>query len=170
MGNVMCLLSGMLLGPLYGGIAAGVGSMLFDLTNPTYISSAPFTLVLSLEWLGCVEKSFSNVQIESVFGAGAAAGAFFYVVLYIVKNFIEYRFVFAMPLEGVLPYDRTKRCRVLYKCGFIYYCRCAVGSSTETTRPERAEPAGILITIYFLLKFDANALTLHITLLILFLR
>ena len=35
MGNVMCLLSGMLLGPLYGGIAAGVGSMLFDLTNPT---------------------------------------------------------------------------------------------------------------------------------------
>ena len=60
MGNVMCLLSGMLLGPLYGGIAAGVGSMLFDLTNPTYISSAPFTLVFKfgMAWL-CGKIVFS---------------------------------------------------------------------------------------------------------------
>ena len=102
MGNVMCLLSGMLLGPLYGRIAAGVGSMLFDFTNPTYISSAPFTLVFKfgMAWL-CGKIIFKRPD-RIGFGAGATAGAFLYVVLYIVKNFIEYRFVFAMPLEGVL--------------------------------------------------------------------
>ncbi|MDE6128728.1 MAG: ECF transporter S component, partial [Lachnospiraceae bacterium] len=45
MGNVMCLLSGMLLGSWQGGLAAGLGSMLFDLTSPAYISSAPFTFL-----------------------------------------------------------------------------------------------------------------------------
>ena len=33
MGNVMCLLSGMVLDPVSGGLAAGIGSMFFDLTN-----------------------------------------------------------------------------------------------------------------------------------------
>ena len=53
LGNVMCLLSGMLLGPVYGGVAAGVGSMLFDLTSPVYISSAPFTFIFkfAMAWL-----------------------------------------------------------------------------------------------------------------------
>ncbi len=45
LGNVLCLLSGFMLGALRGGLAAGVGSMLFDFTNPIYIASAPFTLV-----------------------------------------------------------------------------------------------------------------------------
>ena len=76
--------------------------MLFDFTNPTYISSAPFTLVFKfgMAWL-CGKIIFKRPD-RIGFGAGATAGAFLYVVLYIVKNFIEYRFVFAMPLEGVL--------------------------------------------------------------------
>ena len=45
MGNVMCLLSGLLLGGFQGGLAAGFGSVIFDLTNPLYIASAPFTFV-----------------------------------------------------------------------------------------------------------------------------
>ncbi len=53
MGNVLCLLSGMLLGPLQGGFAAGIGSMFFDLTNPAYITSAPFTFAFKfvMAWL-----------------------------------------------------------------------------------------------------------------------
>ncbi len=53
MGNVMCLLSGMLLGPLQGGLAAGIGSMFFDLTNPAYIASAPFTFIFKfvMAWI-----------------------------------------------------------------------------------------------------------------------
>ena len=38
LGNIMCLLAGVLFGPLAGGLAAGFGSMLFDFTNPLYVS------------------------------------------------------------------------------------------------------------------------------------
>ncbi len=44
-GNGMCLLAGLLFGGVYGGLAAGIGSMLFDLLDPRYAASAPFTLV-----------------------------------------------------------------------------------------------------------------------------
>jgi uncharacterized membrane protein len=44
LGNVFCILSGLLLGPVYGGAAAGIGSFLFDLVGG-WASSAPFTLV-----------------------------------------------------------------------------------------------------------------------------
>ena len=52
-GNAFCLLSGLLLGGVPGGLAAGIGSCFFDLTNPLYISSAPFTFVFKfLLWHG----------------------------------------------------------------------------------------------------------------------
>lgn len=38
LGNIFCLLSGFLLGPVGGGLAAGIGSALYDLTNPAYIA------------------------------------------------------------------------------------------------------------------------------------
>ena len=40
LGNVFCILSGLLLGPVYGGLAAGVGSGVFDLVGG-WASSAP---------------------------------------------------------------------------------------------------------------------------------
>lgn len=45
LGNIFCLLSGFVLGPVGGGLAAGIGSALYDVTNPAYIASAPFTFV-----------------------------------------------------------------------------------------------------------------------------
>ena len=38
LGNIMCALSGILLGPWLGGAAAGLGSAIYDMTNPLYIS------------------------------------------------------------------------------------------------------------------------------------
>lgn len=43
--NIFCLLAGMVLGGVKGGLAAGIGSFLYDLTDPAFISSAPFTLI-----------------------------------------------------------------------------------------------------------------------------
>lgn len=43
LGNGFCALAGLLFGPLTGGLAAGFGSMLFDLTNPAYISGCLIT-------------------------------------------------------------------------------------------------------------------------------
>ena len=43
--NALCLLAGMLFGGVRGGLAAGIGSALFDLSNPAFVESAPYTLV-----------------------------------------------------------------------------------------------------------------------------
>ena len=45
LGNIACLLAGILLGPFYGGLASAIGSAIFDLLNPLYITSLPFTFV-----------------------------------------------------------------------------------------------------------------------------
>lgn len=42
--NILCSLSGILLGPWYGFLSAGLGSAFYDLTNPAYVSEAPITL------------------------------------------------------------------------------------------------------------------------------
>ena len=45
LGNSMCLLAGLLFGSLNGGLASGIGAMLYDLFDPVYIVSAPYTFI-----------------------------------------------------------------------------------------------------------------------------
>ena len=45
LGNVMCALSGLLLGPWWGALASGLGSAIFDLFDPLRIMEAPITFV-----------------------------------------------------------------------------------------------------------------------------
>ena len=45
LGNIMCALSGILLGPWLGGLAAGLGSFIYDLLNPAFISDAWITFL-----------------------------------------------------------------------------------------------------------------------------
>ena len=97
MGNVMCLLSGLLL---------GLGSMFFDLTNPAYITSAPFTFVFKflMAWI-CGMFAFhknSGISSHKRYIIGSALGAFAYVLLYLSKSYIEHRFVLGLPLEVVM--------------------------------------------------------------------
>lgn len=106
MGNVMCLLSGLLLGPIQGGLAAGIGSMFFDLTNPAYITSAPFTFVFKflMAWI-CGMFAFrkkSELSSHKRYIIGSVLGAFAYVLLYLSKSYIEHRFVLGLPLEAVM--------------------------------------------------------------------
>ena len=91
--NVTCLLSAFLLGPVYGGLSAGIGSAIYDLTNPLYLASAPFTLVFKfLMAFVCGKIAHSNGK-----GAknlkwniiGGVSGAICYVILYLSKNFIS---------------------------------------------------------------------------------
>lgn len=103
MGNVMCLLSGLLLGPVSGGLAAGIGSMFFDLTNPAYLTSAPFTLLfkfLMAFLCGMIARGGKEKLWALI--TGAILGSFAYVVLYLGKSFIRDFFVYGFPLEGVL--------------------------------------------------------------------
>lgn len=106
MGNVMCLLSGLLLGPVWGGMAAGIGSMFFDLTNPAYVTSAPFTFVFKflMAWIcGMIALGKDRQGINfrrSLIGGIVGNGT--YVVLYLGKGFIENYFFLHMPVEGVV--------------------------------------------------------------------
>ncbi len=103
-GNVMCLLSGLLLGAVPGGLAAGIGSMFFDLTNPVYIASAPFTFVFKflMAWVCGMIAGRSNTPKTWRCIVGAVVGALCYVVLYLGKSFIEDHFVLGLPLDAVV--------------------------------------------------------------------
>ncbi len=91
LGNILCALSGILLGPVDGALAAGLGSMLYDCTNPLYISECWITflskgaygLVTGLVvWSGRRERSSYARDL-----AGTCAGAVAYAVLYLLKGF-----------------------------------------------------------------------------------
>lgn len=92
LGNVMCLLSAFILGPVYGGLAAGIGSGAFDLTNPLYVPTAPFTFVFKfmlafvcglIAW----RKGKNAEDIKTNVVAGIA-GIMTYIILYLTRNII----------------------------------------------------------------------------------
>lgn len=106
LGNVMCLLSGFLLGPVLGGFAAGIGSAFFDLTNPLYISSAPFTFAFKffMAWsCGRIAAGSDGHKPALVrYSVAGIVGTGSYVILYLTKGFIENYFFLRMPLAGVI--------------------------------------------------------------------
>lgn len=90
--NILCLLAGMLFGGLLGGLSAGIGSMLFDLSNPVYAASAPFTLAFFfLMGAVCGWVSHSGGKKGESWGRnalGGFCGALTYWLLYIGKSVI----------------------------------------------------------------------------------
>ena len=102
LGNIMCALSGILLGPWLGGLAAGLGSFLYDMTNPLYVSEA---------WITFLTKGiyglFPGLVITAGrknwgYGralAGSIAGAATYAVLYLMKTY----FYSGLLMHGLTP-------------------------------------------------------------------
>ena len=101
LGNIMCALAGLLLGPWYGALAAGIGSMIYDFTNPLYIAESWITLltkgayglVAGLVFLAAsklFQKQEGAVWSSYVKAALATtAGAVTYAVLYLVKSYFK---------------------------------------------------------------------------------
>ncbi len=89
--NIMCCLSGLLLGPL-GGLASGLGSALYDLTNPVFASEC---------WITFITKGIMGLVAGLAMGraehreepryprclTGAVCGCIAYYVLYFFKCF-----------------------------------------------------------------------------------
>lgn len=92
-GNIFCLFSGFMLGPVGGGLAAGIGSALYDLTNPAYIASAPFTFVFKFllaavcGWIAHARGANSENHGQNVLAA--VSGSVVYMILYLGKSFIQ---------------------------------------------------------------------------------
>ncbi len=91
-GNAVCLIGAILFGKVKGGLAAGIGSMLYDLTDPAFVSGAPFTLVFFFAMAfvcGAVShiggNRGENVKQNII---GASCGALTYLVLHLGKSYI----------------------------------------------------------------------------------
>ena len=90
LGNIMCALSGILLGPWLGGLAAGLGSAIYDMMNPLYISEAWITFLtkgvygLAPGLVMLLWKKNWGVWKAAI---AAAAGALAYAALYLPKTY-----------------------------------------------------------------------------------
>lgn len=91
LGNIMCALSGILLGPVGGGLASGLGSMIYDMTNPLYISECWITFLTKgaygvvaglIAWQGGRRGTKYAWNLSATIG-----GAVTYAVLYLFKGF-----------------------------------------------------------------------------------
>jgi uncharacterized membrane protein len=108
LGNIMCALSGILLGPWFGGLAAGLGSAIFDMLNPLYISECWITfltkgiygIVAGLVAWG-IRGHWSAQSGKSCLRAylAATAGAVAYAAVYLAKSF----FYNGLLLAGLTP-------------------------------------------------------------------
>ncbi len=105
LGNVFCLLAGLLLGPINGGLAAGVGSALFDLFDPVYFTSAPVTFITKFAMAfvaGMIYKKRKELVDKPKIIVGSILGQITYVVLYLGKTFIKNKFILGLTLEATM--------------------------------------------------------------------
>ena len=100
LGNTACLLSGFLLGPVGGGLAAGIGSMLNDLVSGYGLDECLVTFVSKFV-MAMVCALLAGKGKKSFVAFGAVCGALSYVALYMCKTFVYRRFVYGYPIEAV---------------------------------------------------------------------
>lgn len=91
-GNAVCLLGGILFGKTKGGLAAGIGSMIYDLMDPVFAPSAPFTFVFFFTMAfvcGAVSGKNGNRGMDKKKNLlGAIIGSATYIILSMVKTYI----------------------------------------------------------------------------------
>ena len=100
LGNIMCALSGILLGPWSGGLAAGLGSAIYDMTNPLYINECWITFLTKGAYslvTGLLVYRHKEGYFRSVLAS--IAGALTYAVLYLAKSY----FYSGLLLNGLTP-------------------------------------------------------------------
>ncbi|MCM1578269.1 MAG: ECF transporter S component [Ruminococcus sp.] len=89
LGNSMCLLAGMLFGRMRGGLASGLGAMIYDLFDPVFVVSAPYTFLNKFAMgfvSGHIAKRGEGGKKDMI--AAAVTGQLVYIVLYLVKTFV----------------------------------------------------------------------------------
>ncbi len=99
LGNSMCLLAGLLFGPGVGGLASGIGAGLYDLFDPVYIVSAPYTFCSKFAMgflaglLGrAAFRKEGKSRVLQVILAGVV-GQLAYIFLYLLKSYATLRLV-----------------------------------------------------------------------------
>ena len=101
LGNILCALSGILLGPWAGGLAAGLGSAIYDMFDPIYISECWLTFLMKGAYGVAAGLVAHAGRKEWGYGkalAGTIAGAVTYAVLYLGKSWLK-----TVLVQGVAP-------------------------------------------------------------------
>lgn len=90
LGNIMCALAGLLLGPWWGALAAAMGSAIYDMLNPLYISEAWITFLTKGAYglaVGLVILSAKGNWGYLRAVIATITGALTYACLYLSKGF-----------------------------------------------------------------------------------
>lgn len=90
--NIICCLSGLLLGPA-GGLASGLGSALYDLTNPIYAAECWITFLTKgamglTAGLVCAGLTRNGKRSYGKYLFSTVMGCVCYYVLYFLKTFL----------------------------------------------------------------------------------
>ena len=110
--NAMCLLAGLLLGPVTGGLSAGLGSALYDVLFGGYdFLNAAITFVskFAMAWVtamifGAWKKKHEDPALKETVPPlviSCVAGALTYVALYMLKTWIFKMYVEPVPADTI---------------------------------------------------------------------
>ena len=108
LGNVMCLLASLLFGSVRGGLAAGLGSMIYDMLDPRYLPTCWLTFLMKFAMGWVCGKLCGGSKHPVRRTLAAAAGSATYVLLYVAKTFVTNRYVNGYELETVMATVATK--------------------------------------------------------------
>lgn len=112
--NIFCCLSGLILGPI-GGLASGIGSFLYDLTDPRFIDGCWITFLTKGAMGLCAGLVVKGALREDklTYGRallGTAAGCVAYYILYFAKTFFYSGLLvkgFTVPVAGALVLEKV---------------------------------------------------------------
>ena len=104
LGNIFCALSGVLLGPGLGGLASGLGSAIYDMTNPLYISECWLTFLMKGAYALAAGLVFRHLHLKEYLRdlIATTAGALTYAVLYLGKSYLKAVVVSGLTADAAL--------------------------------------------------------------------
>ena len=104
LGNIFCALIGVLLGPGLGGLAAGLGSAIYDMTNPIYIGEAWLTFLMKGAYALAAGLVFRHLHLKEYLRdlIATTAGALTYALLYLGKSYLKAMVVSGLTADAAL--------------------------------------------------------------------
>ncbi|MBP0986232.1 MAG: ECF transporter S component, partial [Oscillospiraceae bacterium] len=107
---VMCLLASLLFGGIRGGLAAGFGSMIYDMLDPRYLPTCWVTFIMKF-LMGWVAGKLAEKNVNEAnprYALSAACGSLTYVILYVLKTYIQNRLILGYEAQTVYATMLTK--------------------------------------------------------------
>lgn len=104
MGNVMCIMAALVFGPVKGGLAAGLGSMFYDMFDPVYLPECWITFINKFA-MAFVAGLLAHHLLKRAgalrFSVSAVVGALCYTLLYLTKTLVVNYYILGNAWETV---------------------------------------------------------------------